>query len=83
MPIFAFDAMRRLRLVKATASPRARGRHDAQRTRQGHSDKLEWLATGRAGEAKGGQQNRRHHYSRRTWNSVRCDIRAGPDKISG
>jgi len=54
MPIFAFDAMRRLRLVKATASPRARGRHDAQRTRQGHSNKLEWLATGRAGEAKGG-----------------------------
>jgi len=62
MQIFACDEMQRLRLVKATASPEARGCHDAKRAGQGYSKKLEWLTSGRVGEPKGGQQNCRHHW---------------------
>jgi len=50
MQIPACEAMRRLRLVKATASPEPRGCHDAKRVGQGHPKKLEWLASGRVGE---------------------------------
>jgi len=52
MQISACDAMRRLRLVKATASPEARGFRDAKRAGQGHSKKLEWLASGRVGNRR-------------------------------
>jgi len=54
MQISACDVMRCLKLVKVTASPEARGCHDAKSAYQGHSKKLEWLARFRAGRGTEG-----------------------------
>jgi len=62
MQISACDVMRRLRLVKATASPQARGCHDAKRAGRCHSKKLERLASGRVEGLKGEQQSCRRHW---------------------